>query len=80
MVFQRHEIVGYYNKVLNKFINGEPNVHFHLKRSCLWNADETVEFQDITMTDEGFAALSSKQMAVLKDVDILQYILANKNK
>ena len=35
MVFQRCGIVGYYNKILNKFINGEANVHFHLKKSCL---------------------------------------------
>ena len=41
---------------------------------------KTVEFKDITMTDEVLAALSSKQMAVLKDADILQYILTNKNK
>ena len=66
MVFQRYRIVGYYNKILNKFINGEANVHFHLKKSCLWNADQTVELKDITMTDEVFAALSSEQMAVLK--------------
>ena len=52
MVFQRRGIVGYYNKILNKFINGEVNVHFHLKKSCLRNADQTVEFKDITMTDE----------------------------
>ena len=31
------------------------------------------------MTDEVFAALSSEQMEVLKNADILQYILANKN-
>ena len=80
MVFQRCRIVGYYNKILNKFINGEVNVHFHLKKSCLRNADQTVEFKDITMTDEVFAALSSEQMEVLKNADILQYILANKNK
>ena len=35
MVFRRCGIVGYYNKILNKFINGEVNVHFHLKKSCL---------------------------------------------
>ena len=35
MVFRRRGIVGYYNKILNKFINGEVNVHFHLKKSCL---------------------------------------------
>ena len=39
-----------------------------------------LEFKDITMTDEVFTALSLEQMAVLKDADILQYILANKNK
>ena len=80
MVFRRRGIVGYYNKILNKFINGEVNVHFHLKKSCLRNADQTVEFKDITMTDEVFAALSSEQMEVLKNADILQYILTNKNK
>ena len=80
MVFRRRGIVGYYNKILNKFINGEVNVHFHLKKSCLRNADQTLEFKDITMTDEVFAALSSEQMEVLKNADILQYILANKNK
>ena len=32
------------------------------------------------MTDEVFAALSSKQLGVLKDADILQYIIANKQK
>ena len=35
MVFRRRGIVGYYNKIINKFINGEVNVHFHLKKSCL---------------------------------------------
>ena len=44
------------------------------------NADQSLKFQDITMTDEVFAALSSEQLRVLKDADILQYIIANKQK
>ena len=32
------------------------------------------------MTDEVFAALSSEQMGILKDADILQYIITNKQK
>ena len=80
MVFRRRGILGYYNKVLNKFINGEYNVHFHLKKSCLRYADQSLEFKDITMTDEVFAALSLEQLGVLKDADILQYIIANKQK
>ena len=32
------------------------------------------------MTDEVFAALSLEQLGVLKDADILQYIIANKQK
>ena len=32
------------------------------------------------MTDEVFAALGSEQLGVLKDADILQYIIANKQK
>ena len=80
MVFQRRGILGYYNKVLNKFVNGEYNVHFHLKKSCLRNADQSLKFKDITMTDEVFAALSLEQLGVLKDADILQYIIANKQK
>ena len=44
------------------------------------NADQSLKFQDITMTDEVFAALSSEQLRVLKDADILQYIITNKQK
>ena len=80
MVFQRYGILGYYKNVLNKFINGEYNVHFHLKKSCLQNANQSLEFKDITMTDEVLTALSSEQMAILKDADILQCILMNKQK
>ena len=66
MVFQRHGILGYYNKVLNKFVNGEYNVHFHLKKSCLRNADQSLKFKDITMTDEVFAALSLRTIGCIE--------------
>ena len=52
MVFWHKGIVGYYNTVLNKWIQQESNIHVHLSMQCLHKHDQTVEMRNIYMNDE----------------------------
>ena len=47
MVFWCKGIVGYYNRVLNKWIQQESNIHVHLSMQCLCKHDQTVEMRNI---------------------------------
>ena len=78
MVFQHKGIVGYYNRVLNKWIQQESNIHVHLSMQCLHKHDQTVEMRNIYINDEVWQNLTREQMQVLNDVGILKYLLANK--
>ena len=78
MVFQHKGIVGYYNRVLNKLIQQESNIHVHLSMQCLHKHDQTVEMRNIYINDEVWQNLTRDQMQVLNDVGILKYLLANK--
>ena len=52
MVFWHKGIVGYYNRVLNKWIQQESNIHVHLSMQCLCKHDQTVEMRNIYMNDK----------------------------
>ena len=77
MVFQCKGIVGYYNRVLNKWIQHKSNIHVDLSMQCLCKHDQTVEMRNISMNDEVWQNLTREQMQVLNDVGILKYLLAN---
>lgn len=78
MVFRRCSVMGYYNRVLNKYIEKPSNVHFHLDISCLRKADPTTEVKDIYMTDDVFQDLTEDHMRVLHEKGLLTHILALK--
>ena len=65
MVFRRIGLHGYMNKTLNKWIESEQPIHFHLKMSCLRKHDPTMEMCYITTNDEFFIDMDDEQMAVL---------------
>ena len=54
MVFRRIGLSGYMNTTLNKWIESEQPVHFHLNMACLRKHDPMMEMQYITANDELF--------------------------
>ena len=78
VVFQCKGIVGYYNRVLNKWIQKESNIHVHFSMWCLCKYYQTVEMRNIYINDEVWKNLIREQMQVLNDVGILKYLLTNK--
>ena len=79
MVFRRKKVIGFYNKVLNKYIHKLSNVHFHLNMRCLHKKDLSVQMQQIFMYDEVFEELLHEQLQVLNDKGFLKYIIENVN-
>ena len=80
MVFCRKKVVGFYNRILNKYIHKLNNVHFHLDMRCLHKKDLSVQMRQIFMYDEVFAELSREQLKVLNDKGFLKYVIENINK
>ena len=80
MELRRRALVGYFNKVINRYIYSENNIHIHLSKKCLRDQDCTIKYRDIIATDEVFEALTEEQMEVLNEANILQYIVQNKKK
>ena len=78
MVFRRIGLHGYMNKTLNKWIESEQPIHFHLKMSCLCKHDPTMEMHYITTNDEFFIDMDDEQMAVLHGLGFLKPIARKK--
>ena len=78
MVFRRIGLHGYMNKTLNKWIESEQPIHFHLKMACLQKHDPTMEMRYITTNDEFFIDMDDEQMAVLHGLGFLKPIARKK--
>ena len=79
MVLRRSGIVGYLNKVLNKWVQSEQNVHFHMNMACVRKHDATMEVRYITCNDEFFIGLDQKQMEYLAGIGFLKPIARKKS-
>ena len=74
MVLCRIGVIGYLNKVLNKYVQSEQNVHFHMDMACLCRHEATMEVHYITCNDEYFAGLDRAQMEYLASIGFLKPI------
>ena len=79
MVLRRIGVVGYLNKVQNRWVQSEQNVHFHLNMQCLRKHDATMELRYITCNDEFFAGLERKQMEYLGKIGFLKPLARKKS-
>ena len=78
MVFRRIGLRGYMNRILNKWIEAEEPVHFHLNMACLRKHDPTMEKRYITTNDEFFIEMDNEQMGVLHNLGFLKPIARKK--
>ena len=77
-VIHRRGMVGYFNKLHNKLVDSEQNIHFHLNMSCVRKHDATMEKQHLSCNDEFFCALSKEEMVYLHDEMFLKPIAEKK--
>ena len=78
MVFRRMGVYGYMNRTLNKWIENEQPIHFHLNMACVRKHDPTMEMRYITMNDEFFIDMDDAQMAILNGLGFLKPIARKK--
>ena len=77
-VICRRGVVGYFNKIHNKWVDSEQNIHFHLNMSCVCKHDATMEKQHLSCNDEFFCGLSKEEMVYLHDEGFLKPIAEKK--
>ena len=79
MVLRRSGVVGFLNKVLNKWVQSEQNVHFHMNMLCLRKHDATMELRYISCNDKFFAGLQRNQMEYLARIGFLKPLARKKS-
>ena len=77
-VICRRGVVGYFNKLHNKWVYSEQNIHFHLNMSCVRKHDATMEKLHLSCNDEFFCALSKEEKVYLHDEGFLKPIAEKK--
>ena len=77
-VIRRRGVVGYFNKLHNKWVDSEQNIHFHLSMACVRKHDATIEKRHMTCNDELFCALSREEMVFLHSEGFLKPIAEKK--
>ena len=78
MVFRRIGLYGYMNRTINKWIENEQPIHFHLNMGCLRKHDPTMEMRYITTNDEFFIEMDDHLMSVLHGLGFLKPIARKK--
>ena len=68
-VFHRTGVVGFLNKITNKWVDSEQNIHIHLNMACL---------QHISANDEVFCSLVHEQMVYLHKQGFLKPVAEKK--
>ena len=66
-MIHRRGVVGYFNKLYNKWVDSEQNIHFHLSMTCVQKHDATIEKRHLSCNDEFFCSLSKEEMVYLHD-------------
>ena len=77
-VIRRRGVVGYFNKIHNKWVDSEQNIHFLLNMSCVRKHDATMEKRHLSCNDEFFCGLSKEEMVYLHDEGFLKPIAEKK--
>ena len=71
-------VVGYFNKLHNKWLDSEQNIHFHMNMTCIRKYDSTVEKCHVACNDEVFCGLTPEEMAYLHENGFLKPIAKKK--
>ena len=77
-VLRRCGVVGYFNKLHNKRLDSEQNIHFHMNMDCVRKHNSTVEKCHVACNDEVFCRLSEQEMAFLNANGYLKPIAEKK--
>ena len=77
-VLHRHGVVGYFNKLHNKWLDNEQNIHFHMNMDCVQKHNSTVEKHHVSCNEEVFCRLSEQEMAFLHTNGYLKPIAEKK--
>ena len=56
--------MGYFNKIHNKWVDSEQNIHFHLNMSCVRKYDATMEKRHLSCNDEFFVVYQKKKWCI----------------
>ena len=72
MVFRRIRVRGYYYTILNRFVNEDVPIHFHLNMKCLRKNDAMVKTRYISGNDEAFITLDRERMEYLHSLGLLK--------
>ena len=80
MVFCRRGRTGFLNKLTNKWIEKEGNVHFHINIECLRGRGGTItiDIRHLTTCDDVLNVMDEEHMQVLNELDMLHPIIAQK--
>ena len=77
-VFRRRGVVGYFNRLHNKWVDSEQNIHFHLNMTCVRKHDATIEKWHLSCSDKLFCGLSKEEMVYLHEQGFLKPIAEKK--
>ena len=77
-VFHRTGVVGFFNRLTNKWVDSEQNIHIHLNMACLRQQDSTLEKRHISANDEVFCSLVREQMVYLHEKGFLKPVAEKK--
>ena len=77
-VFRRTGVVGFFNRLTNKWVDSQQNIHIHLNMDCLRQQDSTLEKRHISANDEVFCSLVREQMVYLHEQGFLKPVAEKK--
>ena len=80
LMFTLKAIRPFLNRRTQEWVHPEKNGYFHLDIKCLQMHDSTIEMRQVTITEENFLMLSQQQLEFLSAEDILEHMVANKEK
>ena len=77
-VLHRCGVVGYFNKLHNKWLDSEQNIHFHMNMDCVCKHDSMVEKRHVSCNDEVFCSLTAEEMTFLHTNGFLKPVAEKK--
>ena len=77
-VFRCMGVRGYYNPILNQFVQEDVLIHFHLNMQCLHKNGMMVETRYICGNDEAFVTLERERMKHLYLLGLLKPFMRKK--
>ena len=80
MVFHRRGRTRFLNKLTNKWVGKEGNVHFHLNIDCPRGRGQSIaiDMRHLTTYDDVLNVMGEEHLQVLNELDMLHPIVAQK--